>query len=530
MKRLLPFLFIFVSIVLFVSVVSKTHEKIGQLFPGYLSFENGVVGAFYVPDWTGHTRGMKYHTIVDPEIANQDTQTVFTFRDYVLTCVLPAVTGLLFLLLGMGLCLYIPNQQGRIPLLFLHVLIGNYLILTPDFHLTHMFSTLLLILFALIPATAIHFSLLFPENTAKAKSHPIFYWLPYIFSFLLMIPYVGFFHHSKLWVNAEYAVFFYLVISYLFWVVRLYQTLKHPQLESNRIIARYLLLGQVIAFAIPLITSLAIFIGSYSFPLNFAAPFSLLFPISLFLGVILARLRQSQILLIQSEKNAALGNLLAGLAHEINNPMTFVYSSMEPLKELLASIKNKSTHVDPSWKDVDELMAVVDEGATRSKDIIESFRYFSHPDQKETQNVDLHAIIDQSVQLLKPKWNDRIQIVRHFGNIPLFPCQTTEMGQVFINLLSNACYAISGKGTIEIITSSDSSGIEISIKDSGRGMNREILSKIFDPFYTTKPQGDGTGLGLSITLGIVKKYNGTLDVKSEMGKGSEFILRLPVKS
>ncbi len=277
---------------------------------------------------------------------------------------------------------------------------------------------------------------------------------------------------------------------------------------------------------------MAIFLGDYSFPLNFAAPFSLLFPISLFMGVILARLRQSQMQLVQSEKNAALGNLLAGLAHEINNPMTFVYSAIEPLKESLDTIKytNDEQMKNKEFENVEKIVNAIEEGATRAKSIIDSFRYFSHPDQKEELPADLNGIIDQSLQLLKPKWNNRIEIIRHFEKIPLIKCQTMEMGQVFVNLISNACYAIGDKGTIEISTGIEQNQIVVSIKDSGQGMNKETLSKIFDAFYTTKPQGDGTGLGLSITLGIVKKCGGILDVKSEMGKGSEFILRLPVKS
>lgn len=530
MKKLVPFILILLSIGLFSVVLKQTNKKIGQPFPGYLTFQNGVVGAFYVPDWTGHKEGMTYNTIPGSKSERPPfgTSFIFSSRDFILTCVLPAVVGLLFLLLGVALCMYIPTQQGRAPLFLLHILIGNYLILTPDFHLTYQYTKLLMVFFALIPAAAIHFWLLFPEEFTWIKREKSLTIIPYAISIMLMVPYIGWFDQPKSWVRAEYAVFFYMVFAYVFWVVRLIQTLKHPQLESNRIIARYLLLGQLIAFTIPLICALAIFLGDYSFPMNFAAPFSLLFPISLFMGVILARLRQSQIQLIQSEKNAALGNLLAGLAHEINNPMTFIYSSIEPLREMLVELKNKPN--EKTWNDVNELVGVIEEGAVRSKDIVESFRYFSHPDQKGEHAVDINSIIEQSLQLLKPKWNQRIQVVKDFGKLPPIKCQATEMGQVFVNLLSNACYAIGDKGTIEISTQADVAGIEVSIKDNGHGMNKETLSKIFDAFYTTKPQGDGTGLGLSITLGIVKKYGGTLDVKSEVGKGSEFILRLPVKS
>lgn len=513
-----------ITLGLFVSVIQTSSQKINQSFPGYLTFENGVVGAFYVSDWVGPKNGMTYHHIPETTPANDQT---FTKRDFFQIAMLPAVSGLLFFLLGLMIFFYLPGA-GRYPLLLLHFFAGNYLILCPDFHLTYQFNYLLLTCFVFLPATVIHFALLFPEPSQRAKKNPWLYYLPYKISLFILLPYMYFFYQPKVWIKVEAVAFAYLVFSYLFWIAELFRTLKKPQLEFNRIISKYLLLGQIIAFSIPLFAALAIYFTSYSFPLNLATPLSLLFPISVFMGVILGRLRQSQVQLIQSEKNAALGNLLAGLAHEINNPMTFVYSSMEPLKEMVQELKSKPN--PETWSNVDQLLAVIEEGATRSKDIIESFRYFSHPDQKENQNVDIHAVIDQSLQLLKPKWKDRIEIQKHYGALPIYQGQTTELGQIFVNLISNACYAIKDRGKIEIVTGMFRDRIVISIKDNGVGIPKETMSKIFDAFYTTREQGQGTGLGLSIVLGIVKKYGGTLDVKSENNKGSEFIISLPVNT
>ncbi|MEZ4846440.1 MAG: ATP-binding protein [Bdellovibrionota bacterium] len=526
MKKVLPILLLLVSVGLFVSVLESTSKKINQPFPGYLTFENGVVGAFYASEWSGPKQGLNYHSIPEVKIERQD---IFTARDYFMTSLLPAASGLLFVILGLGIFFYLPTMLGRWPLLWFHVLVGNYLILCPDFHMTYRFSYLLLVCFSFIPAAMTHFAMLFPSPQPRAKANPWMYGIPYLVSLIVLVPYIGFFNQPQVWIKAEYLAFFYMVFSYGLWIVRLIRNLNQPQLDLNRLISKYILLGQITAFTIPLVTALSIFIFGYAFPLNLAAPFAILFPIALFMGVIMGKLKQSQVELVQSEKNAALGNLLAGLAHEINNPMTFIYSSMEPLKEMLAAIQNKSPN-EPSWKDVNELLSVVEEGATRSKDIIESFRYFSHPEQKEHQLIDLHEVIDQSLRLLKPKCENRIQIKRNYGKIPYFKCQSTEMGQVFINLLSNACYAIPSNGSIEVTTHADSQWIEISIKDTGNGMPRDVMNKMFDPFYTTKPQGDGTGLGLSITLGIVRKYGGTLVAKSEIDKGTEMILKLPVNA
>ncbi len=527
MKRILPIVLLIISIGLFAFVIESTSKKIDQPFPGYLTFENGVVGAFYVSEWSGPKKGLTYHELA-PE--NSAATSTFTLRDFVLTCVLPAVSGLIFVLLGLSIFYYLPGVPGRYPLLWFHLLAGNYLILCPDFHLTHQFSYLLIVCFVFIPATVIHFALLFPEEQQFVRKNQWVYVLSYVLSFLIAIPYIVLFHYPLVWMKIEYVAFCYMIFSYFFWLVRLGRTVQKPQLEFNRIIARYILLGQIVAFAIPLIVGVLIFLGVFSFPLNLDAPLAMLFPISLFMGVILGRLRQSQMQLVQSEKNAALGNLLAGLAHEINNPMTFIYSSMEPLKEMLTAIQSKSQSKDDTWNDVNELMDVIEEGATRSKDIIESFRYFSHPELKDHQSINLHEVIDQSLRLLKPKCENRINIVKNYGNIPMFRCQSTEMGQVFINLLSNACYAIPKNGHIEVSTHADSNWIEISIRDTGTGMSKDVMNKMFDPFYTTKPQGDGTGLGLSITLGIVKKYGGILSAKSEIGKGTEILLQLPVNS
>jgi signal transduction histidine kinase len=528
MRKTIPTILLLVSLGLFAFTMRDTASKIGRTFPGYLTFENGVIGAFYVSDWSGHKSGLTYHQMA-PETPSTQEQ-VFSKKDFVVVSLLPAISGLLFVLLGLCIFYYLPGVLGRYPLFAFHLLAGNYLILCPDFHLTYHFSYVVIGCFAFIPATVIHFALLFPEEHRMTKANRWIYGLSYALSLFIVIPYIAFFHNPQLWMKIEFVAFAYLIFSYFFWLLRLDRTNRKPQLEFNRIIARYILLGQIVAFAIPLIFGVAIFAGSFSFPLNLAAPLSILFPISLFMGVILGRLRQSQMQLVQSEKNAALGNLLAGLAHEINNPMTFIYSAIEPLKDSLNAMwttTDKAQH-EKEMKNVQELVDIMEEGATRAKSIIESFRYFSHPDQNEKKSIDLHEIIDQSLRLLQPKWKDRIRIVKNYGNIPLVRSQPTELGQVLINILSNACYAIAKDGTIEISTSIKQEYVVVKIRDDGMGMNKEILSKIFDPFFTTKNQGEGTGLGLAITLQLVKKNGGTIEASSEPGKGTTITIGLPV--
>lgn len=500
--------------------ISVTRSKVEQPFPGYLTFQNGMVGAFYVPGWSGPEEGFMYHSVPsNPSTTSQ----IFTEKDYLWTVVLPAISGLMFFLLGVVICFYFPISGGRWPFLLFHFFAGMYVVLTPDFHLTYHFTYLLMICFALIPASIFHFALLFPENKnvqLRWKS------IPYLVSLGLMVPYIGLFSDPSKWIYAEYAVFTYLLIAYFFWIYRLISTRKNPQLQLDRIVAKYLLLGQLIAFTIPLIASLAIFIWNISFPLNFASPFILIFPISVFMGLLLGRLKQSQIQLVQSEKRAALGSLFAGLAHEINNPMTFVYSAIEPLRESLQKLQ--SQNIDPkAVQDISEYVAIIEEGATRAKSIVENFRSFSYGNVSEKTVVSIHEILDQSIRFTSSITKDHADVVRRYDQDVNILGSRTELGQVFINLISNAAHAIVNQGTIEVRTKNHPDFVEIYVRDSGQGMSSGVLNKIFDPFFTTKQQGEGTGLGLSITLDIIQKHGGKIEVSSTPGKGSEFAVTLP---
>lgn len=174
----------------------------------------------------------------------------------------------------------------------------------------------------------------------------------------------------------------------------------------------------------------------------------------------------------------------------------------------------------------------MEEGAERATKIIENFRYFSYSGSKAGLKSDLHKIIDHSLLILKPKFKDQIKVQKNFSPIPKVPCQPVELGQVFVNMFSNACDAILTKasppGILQITTGSTKKGVQVNIYDNGEGIQPHKLSRIFDSFYTTKSQGQGTGLGLAISLEIIKKYKGDIQVKSQPNWGSEFIIRIPV--
>ncbi len=514
MKRVAYFLLILSACLLFGLVLSTTRNRIGETFPGFLQFENGIVGAYYVPGWPGEALGVSYHD--GPPLTPKAVQTTFSRIDYAWIVLVPAISGLLFFLLGVLVCSYLPDDRGRGPLLIFHFLVGLYLIFSPDFHLTYRFVYPHLAAFAFIPAAMLHFSLLFPEEAPSLRKFRALTAFPYLASAALLIPYAFLFRdHLRAWIATEYIVVFYVSASYLFWVIRLVRTLRRPQFEANRIVARYLFLGQLVAFTVPFFAAVAVFIGGFSFPLNFAAPVTLLFPASLFVGTVLARLKQSQMRLVQTEKMATVGNLLSGLAHELKNPLNFIIANLDALRERAKT------------QDVREIVDDMEEGAERVRNLLEDFRFIADPRRSRDELVDLNEVVRRSAGLLKPRCGDRVMLALQLNEIPKIRGASGELGQAVLNLVANAIESIEGEGEVAVTTSSNGREVRISVRDTGAGIPRENLPRIFDPFFTTKPQGEGTGLGLAIVQQVVKNHGGTIEVRSEEGKGSEFVVMMP---
>ncbi len=266
-------------------------------------------------------------------------------------------------------------------------------------------------------------------------------------------------------------------------------------------------------------------------------------------------LKYTQNKLIQSEKLASLGQLTAGIAHEINNPINFVMSNILPLRNDINDILNLVNKYDDLIKtkcynqefdeiekfknkidykyllsEIESLLNGMDEGANRTADIVKGLRNFSRMDEGVMVLADINMGLESTLIMLKNVIKNRIKVVKDFGQIPMILCYPGKLNQVFLNILSNAKDSILDKGTIFIRTWNDENFVYVSIKDTGTGMNEEVKSHIFEPFYTTKEVGKGTGLGLSITYGIVSDHNGKIDVVSEENKGTEFIISLPNKN
>ena len=249
-------------------------------------------------------------------------------------------------------------------------------------------------------------------------------------------------------------------------------------------------------------------------------------------------LRQTQAHLVQSEKMASLGGLVAGIAHEINTPVGAMTSMHDTLMRAIAKLKEHLKETSPGAFENDErlksLFAMIDEsnqvirsGASRVAEIVRRLRSFARLDEAELKKVDVHEGLEDTLTLVHHEIKHNIQIVRDYGTLPLMSVFPSRLNQVFLNLINNARQAIHNKGTITLRTWVEDKTASIAITDDGVGIPKENLSRVFDPGFTTKGVGVGTGLGLSICYQIVKDHRGRIDVESEVGKGATFTVRIP---
>jgi signal transduction histidine kinase len=225
---------------------------------------------------------------------------------------------------------------------------------------------------------------------------------------------------------------------------------------------------------------------------------------------------------------ASLGRLVAGVAHEINNPVTFIANSVAPLRRRLEQASAAApADVAPILTEADDLVGVIGRGAQRAAAIVKDLRTFSRLDEASRKPVDLHDGLDVSIRLLEHRWRDRVTVHRDYGDLPLVECDAGQINQALVNILANAFDAIPERGNVWVSTRADDTDVTITIRDDGAGIPDDVRARIFDPFFTTKDVGAGTGLGLSITHGIVAAHGGRIEVESAPGAGTAFRVVLP---
>lgn len=259
------------------------------------------------------------------------------------------------------------------------------------------------------------------------------------------------------------------------------------------------------------------------------------------------KLEQANAQLLQSEKLAAIGQLAAGVAHEINNPVGYVYSNLQTLSgyvenlmaiidgvETLGSVEElrqlkRNLEYDYIRKDVVALLAESREGIERVKTIITALKDFSHIEEEEFRPADVHQGLDTTLNVVNNELKYKAVVCKEYGSLPEVECIPSQINQVIMNLLVNAAHAIEDFGRITLRTGHEDDWGWLEVEDSGKGIEPHVLNRIYEPFFTTKPVGKGTGLGLSLSFSIVEKHNGRIEVVSQVGQGSRFRVWLPLK-
>lgn len=269
---------------------------------------------------------------------------------------------------------------------------------------------------------------------------------------------------------------------------------------------------------------------------------------------LIAQLAEAQGQLLQAEKMASIGQLAAGVAHEINNPIGFVngnfgslesyitdlmsllvaYEGLEGLlhqhPEALARVQVIKQEIDIGFlrEDVPQLFKESRDGLDRVKRIVQELKDFSRVDQTEWQIANLHHCLDSTLGIVQNEVKYKAEVVKDYGDLPMVECMPSQLNQVFLNLLVNASQAITGHGQIVIRTAVENEWVVVSVSDTGAGIPPELIKRIFDPFFTTKPIGTGTGLGLSVSYSIVNRHGGRIEVDTKLGAGTTFSVWLPV--
>lgn len=266
-----------------------------------------------------------------------------------------------------------------------------------------------------------------------------------------------------------------------------------------------------------------------------------------------AELKRTQAQLVQSEKMRALGQMVAGVAHEINNPAAFVSSNLAHLATVLPDLQavfaayqplrmvadvatreaiaaaESAADLEFLWADLPQLVQESQDGVTRIRDIVLSLRNFSRLDESAQKDADINEGLRSTLRIVRPLCQNRIEIREAYGDLPVIWCHPGQLNQVFLNVLINAVQAIPDSGTIWVSSELQADQVVVCLRDSGQGMDAQTLARLGEPFFTTKPVGAGTGLGLAVSFGIMERHRGRLRYESQPGQGTTVFIEIPAQ-
>lgn len=594
LRPLLVALYVLASLALTAFSTRSALETTGRPFSEVLPFHNLYVGAFTQRTWKAKELGLAFHDRIlsaqgrPIETADEWNQAIleaqgnkentiratidrkgktidaeFPIRPLsaseVFNIFFPLImTGVAFFAIGAFVLLITPSPKGAFPFAIYCAAAGTYFLTAYDFHTTFYSGKLLLVAFALMPASVIHFGALFPTSIKTAGLGKHWEIWPYVGAFFLGVPYYSYFDvHPKGWITSEYLLFTYLSAAYVWWTLRMIRLARTEVDPEARAQARLILIPLLPAFGLIFIATWLVFILGVPLALNWVVPASAVFPGAIAYGILrrnlflvdrletevaerTLQLRKAQVELVESKKLAAVGTLAAGTAHEIGNAMNLIGSNLPVLRtyaqnllklvetaESSEEFEKKKQEFDFSYlkNDLPELLSNLQAGSDRAIGIVRDLRLFARPNKARDEVIDLRSLVDSTLRLLKPKLESRITLTWK----PTSSIETTgsvgEIQQVLVNVLLNAIESIDKAGDVTVTLLEETPWIVLSIKDSGKGLTPEELQHVFEPFFSTK--SGGTGLGLSVSYGIAQAHGGKITISSEKTKGTDVRIYLP---
>ncbi|HCU26119.1 MAG TPA: hypothetical protein DF383_13975 [Deltaproteobacteria bacterium] len=530
----------------------------GREIPALLAIPNGEVGAFSHSSWQ-NSPNLTYHDrLLSLERQGESfairlqrgqktwelrrSPTLLAGQAFLTVAVIPLFCSLIYGLFG--LWLYRRQQDLSHPetLAAFNFCIALYLACIFDFHSSHRLTWIYLFSFCVLGFLIHRLAIQFPIPVQNSKLSKIYGSLSLALGASIALPYLWTFSKKQSsWSFWEGLLILYTIAGYLLWTGRLAWLSRRPLQAYLKGLSRYLFWGNLGAFLIPAATGLALLFWNRAFPANYAIPFTLLFPLSLALATLLAMLADSRARLLQSEKMAAVGSLLGGMSHELNNPLNLISANLDLLKDYLQFLSRIPLPAEPLYrgqikaqevlKESAEIAADMENGLHRSQEILQLLKKTARAEEAPRELFSVEAVLQEALKYLETRCpNIKAVLSSELPAGAALRLPRTLFLEVLMNLLANAYDALSfpaAPQAIRIVLQSGPDADLLGILDKGCGISPDLLGRIRDPFFTTKTPGNGTGLDLALVERWVRSWQGNLEIRSKPGQGTEIWIKLP---